>query len=228
MNSDIANLRLYQLISPTLPIGSFTYSQGMEWSVESDWINNRETLSEWLVSVLNDSLVWLELPILLRLFDACHNNDTNSFNHWSEQLLASRESMELRQEELNRARALLSVLNKLPDASSWTELHEWGDALLNSQASSFALAAKHWGIDRRQTLIAYAWSWLENAVTVAVKLIPLGQSDGQTTLYHLSNSLPDAIDMAMSIGDDDIGASTPALAIASSLHETQYTRLFRS
>jgi len=228
MTSDLANLRLFQLISPTLPIGSFTYSQGIEWSVEAGWISNPENLSEWLESVLKDSLVWLELPILLRLYDACKNNDAIVFNHWSQQLLASRESKELRQEELNRARALLTVLNKLPEASSWPELREWRDALLNSQVSSFALAAKYWGIDHRQTLLGYVWSWLENAVTVAVKLIPLGQSDGQITLHSLSSLIPDAIDVAMSVDDDDIGASTPALAIASSLHEAQYTRLFRS
>ena len=225
MQPQLTQLRLFQLISPTLPIGSFTYSQGMEWAIEKGWIKNPESLKQWIESVLTHSLAYLELPLLLRLQRASQCNDSDSFQHWSQLLLSHRETNELRQEELNRARALLAILNKL---SSWAELTEWKDALLCSQASGFALAASYWEIDERTTLNGYAWAWLENSVSVAVKLIPLGQSDGQIILHELSEKLPEITELAFTVEDDEIGASTPALAIASSLHETQYTRLFRS
>ena len=227
-NNEIAKLRLFQIISPSLPIGSFTYSQGMEWAVENGWIDSIETLYRWLDSVLLDSLVWLELPVTLRLLEACKTKNEMDFSRWCQQLLASRETQELRQEELNRARAFLTVLNKLPEAASWPELVNWREDLLKAQTAGFALAAHYWDIQARDMLQGYAWSWLENSVTVAIKLIPLGQSDGQAVLYQLAEKLPLITEQAMNVCDDEIGASTPALAIASSLHETQYTRLFRS
>ena len=225
MQSQLTQLRLFQLISPTLPIGSFTYSQGMEWAIENGWINNPIDLKHWVQSVLSNSLAYLELPILIRLHRASQSNDVDAFHYWSQLLLAHRETSELRQEELNRARALLAVLNKL---SNWPELTEWKNALLCSQASGFALAANYWGIDERTTLNGYTWAWLENGVNAAVKLVPLGQTDGQTILYQLANEIPTAIDLALKLNDEELGASTPALAIASSMHEIQYCRLFRS
>lgn len=232
MPSHLSHLRLYQLISPSLPIGAFTYSQGMEWAVENGWIYDSESLSEWLETMLKDSLLWLELPILLRLYQARENNDAELFLQWSQQLYASRETAELRQEEMNRARALLSVLNKLPhtgfEQDNWPELLLWREALLKSQIAGFALAAYQWEIEKKEMITGYAWSWLENAVTVAIKLVPLGQSDGQSVLYRLAETLPQLVDDVIQVTDDEIGASTIASAIASSLHETQYTRLFRS
>ncbi len=225
---ELAQLRLFQLINPSLPIGSFTYSQGMEWAVENGWVKDAQTLFAWLESVLLDSLLWLELPILSRLYDTSKKQQSELFFTWSQQLLASRETKELRQEEINRGRAVLMVLNKLPVSPAWPELLSWRPALLKTQAASFALASVKWGISQKDLLMGYAWSWLDNAITVAIKLIPLGQSDGQAALYQLSELLPELVEQVGDINDDGIGASTPALAIASSLHETQYTRLFRS
>jgi urease accessory protein len=76
--------------------------------------------------------------------------------------------------------------------------------------------------------LGYAWSWLENLVLAGVKLVPLGQSDGQRLLLRLAEALPAAVDQGLTVPERDIGASLPALALASSLHETQYSRLFRS
>jgi len=226
--SSLSRLRLLQLVSPNLPTGAFTYSQGMEWSVECGWLKNAGDTHNWLQSVLEDNLQYLELPLLIRLFEAAHNKNHTSFLHWSQWLYASRETCELRNEEKQRARALLSLLKKLPDSKLWPELESWQAALLSSQLAGYALAASHWQIALKDLLTGYAWSWLENAVVVAVKLVPLGQSDGQKLLYELSTNIEVAIARAASIEEDELGASTPALAIASSLHETQYTRLFRS
>jgi len=227
-NPGLPGLRLLQLISPNLPTGAFTYSQGLEWAVECGWIKNRTDTRHWLQSVLDDSLRYLELPVLIRLLNAVNNNDHLQFQHWTQWLYASRETSELRNEEQQRARALLMVLKQLPDADHWPELENWRPALIRCQLAGYALAAHHWRIPMKDLLMGYTWSWLENTVAVAIKLVPLGQTEGQSLLYQFSAEINAAIEHASVLEDDAIGASTPALAIASSLHETQYSRLFRS
>mgnify|MGYP000738900784 CR=1 FL=1 len=226
--SSLPGLRLLQLISPTLPTGAFSYSQGMEWAVECGWLKNETDTRSWLETVLQDSLQYLELPLLARLYAAAESNNPASFQHWSQWLYASRETRELRNEEQQRARALFSVLKKLPDSQHWPELESWQTALLSSQLAGYALAANHWGIALKDLLTGYSWSWLENAVAVAIKLVPLGQTEGQRLLYELSEDIGALVEGASALEDDALGASTPALAIASSLHENQYSRLFRS
>lgn len=223
----LAFYRLQQLISPGLPVGAFTYSQGMEWAVECGWISDDLQLHDWLQSCLRDSVAVLELPVLRRLRDACDRDDVAAFNYWAEFLLASRETHELRLEERQRARALTAVLGKLPDSAAMNLPH-WQPALHITQLAPLALACHYWSVSELDMLRGHAWSWLENMVTVAVKLVPLGQSDGQRVLFRLGETLDDIVHCALVCGDDELGASTPAAAIASSLHETQYCRLFRS
>ncbi|MDF1821337.1 MAG: urease accessory UreF family protein [Alcanivoracaceae bacterium] len=225
--SGLSFYRLQQLISPGLPIGAFTYSQGMEWAVECGWITSADSLEAWLHSCLHDSLAVLELPVLARLRVAVDSDDRECFQHWADLLLANRETRELRLEESQRARAMTAVLEKLPDSKAMN-LACWQPALAQTQLAPLALACHHWSIPAEDMLRGQAWSWLENMVTVAVKLVPLGQSDGQQVLYQLSASLDQVVADAQACADEHIGAFTPAAAIASSLHETQYCRLFRS
>ena len=225
---NLAGVRLLQLISPNLPTGAFTYSQGMEWAVECGWVTNKEETRRWMQSVLHDSLQYLDLPVLLRLYQAVRRNNQADFQYWSQWLHASRETLELRQEERQRARALHTLLSNLPGSDAWPELEAWQDGLLSSQLAGYALAAWCWHIPLKELLQGYTWSWLENAIAVAVKLVPLGQTDGQRLLYELGIEIGVLVERTASIEDDIIGASAPALAIASSLHETQYSRLFRS
>jgi len=224
----LPGLRLLQLVSPTLPTGAFTYSQGLEWAVECGWIGDGQDTRQWLRSVLNDSLQYLELPLLIRLYESVNEKNPTSFQYWSHWLYANRETSELRDEEAQRARALYTLLANLPDSPHWPELEDWRDALLQCQLAGYALAASHWHIARADLLQGYTWSWLENAVTAAIKLVPLGQTEGQCLLYELSAEISGIVEQASTVEDNAIGASTPALAIASSLHETQYSRLFRS
>ncbi len=227
MSAELAFFRLQQLISPSLPIGAFTYSQGMEWAVEAKWIDDAESLRAWLNSCLFNSLAQLELPILIRLYNAREESD-EQFSNWCDYLLASRETRELRQEEQQRAAALLTVLTKLPDSCEWHELEACSLDLKKTPLAGLAIAASRWNLSLEELLKGYLWSWLDNMVNVGIKLVPLGQSDGQRILFRLSEELSSAIEKALVLEDEDIGASTMALAIASSLHETQYCRLFRS
>ena len=220
----LADLRLYQLISPALPIGGFTYSQGLEWAVEAQWVHDKPSLEEWLHGVLVHSVATLELPILLRLQRALGDSDEHTVARWCRHLLASRETAELRKEERQRGAALLTLLPNL-DIAIPAELQQ---SITSTQLAGIALAANTWNIEPQKVCGGYTWSWLENIVTAGVKLIPLGQTHGQQILLNLSARIPAVVTCAMNVADADIGSATPALAIASSRHETQYTRLFRS
>ena len=220
----LARLRLMQLVSPALPIGAFTYSQGLEWAVEAGWVSDVITLTDWLEGLMGDSLGQLELPILQRLDRACESHEPDTIDHWGRQLYASRETRELRAEEHNRARALITLLADLDIKRAV----DWREQLIHCQAAPFALAAVHWQIGLEDCLLGYAWGWLENQIAAAIKLVPLGQTDGQRVQLQLAAHLPAVVERALAIEDDDVGAGAPALAIASASHETQYTRLFRS
>lgn len=220
--------RLQQLISPALPIGSFTYSQGMEWAHEYGWMEGSEGVQQWIASVMNEGMRYFDLPLLIRLYMAYQENDKANFIYYSQLSIAGRETKELRLEEQQRARALLAVLEKLPGTAEWKNFSVLRENLLQSQIAGFSVACCAWNISLDDALRGYLWAWLENMITVAVKLIPLGQSDGQKIIFLLSSEINVLCEQAKLISDDELGASNPALAIASSQHETQYCRIFRS
>ncbi|WP_020394181.1 urease accessory protein UreF [Thiolinea disciformis] len=224
MITNLALVRLLHLVSPSLPIGSFTYSQGIEWAVEAAWIKNPHDLRAWLESQLHSGMIYLDVPILQRLYHSLGADDIIVAGAWITVLLASRETYELQLEEKNRGRALSDLLIALdiPRAATWKPL------IAQSQAAGFALAALHWNIPVEQAAYGYVWSWLENLVLSAVKIIPLGQTQGQKLLEQLSPLVAEVVEQGLQVADEDIGAASFALAIASSRHESQYTRLFRS
>jgi len=224
MITDRALLRLMQLISPSLPVGAFTYSQGIEWCVEAGWLNDADRLEQWLSDLLQTSVQDLEIPILQRMMQAWSDGDTASLQYWSELSMASRETAELRMEEKNRAYALFRLLSSL----ELVEVTRYESLIKSSQTAGYSFASVAWDIPPHQACLGYVWSWLENLVIAAVKLVPLGQTDGQKILMHLSSQVDEVIKRATQLSDDEIGCSSPALAIASAQHETQYTRLFRS
>ena len=218
----LSDLRLFQLISPALPIGAFTYSQGLELAVESGWVSSQRQFEEWLTGQLSFSLATLEIPLLARMLDAVEQSDDDTLVEQAKTLLAWRETKELRLEEKQRGAALARLLPELGVPLSEDRLA----ACQLTQLAGMALAAAEWNIPRDKLFAGYLWSWLENAVMAGVKLIPLGQTQGQQTLQRMAPALEEVInglDVEM-----EPGSVTPALAIASSRHETQYTRLFRS
>ncbi|MBK1645530.1 urease accessory protein UreF [Thiocapsa imhoffii] len=219
-----ALLRLLHLASPSLPVGGFTYSQGIEWAVEATWIRAADDLEDWITDQLQETLAHFDLPLLLRMQAAILVDDMVGLTHWIDWLLAGRDSAELRREESLRGRALADLLVawELPDADR-ARAH-----LARCQVAGFAFAAARWEITPRAAAAGYAWSWLENLVLAGVKLLPLGQTQGQQVLVRLAQRIPAVLDTAAALPDHSIGASTPALAIASAAHESQYTRLFRS
>jgi urease accessory protein len=192
--------------------------------VEAGWVCGLHNLRNWLLGLINDSLMQLEVPVLARLYHGWESQDIDKIEAWGQYLRATRETRELRQEEQQRARALTRLLIDLGISNA----QRWQPAIHYCLAAPYSLAAVTWNIGLLEAALGYVWSWLENMVAAAIKLIPLGQTDGQRLLLDLSESLPRAVQRGIALRDDEIGASAPAMALASSLHETQYTRLFRS
>ena len=217
-------LRLFQLASPSLPVGAYAYSQGLEWAIDAGWVCDESTLTDWLDDQLAHSLGGVDLPILARLHSATCAEDERAQLHWSRQLVALRETRELVDDDCDRGRALARLLRDLgvDRAASWVSRRDAPFAAL------IALAAAAWDIPLSSLMHAYAWGWLENQVLVGVRLIPLGQVAGQRLLLDLARGIPAVCDAALARSDDEIGGMLPSLALASCLHETQYTRLFRS
>jgi urease accessory protein len=215
--------RLLQLVSPSLPVGAYTYSQGIEWAVEEGWVSTQEDLCEWLLGLMQTGMRYLELPVFFRMLQAWEQGDELAIQKWSHTLIASRETLELRQEEINRARAFTRLLLSLQPESEKVE-----QLLVQSQHACLSYACHQWQVEADEAAAGLLWSWLENMVLSAVKIIPLGQTAGQMALFQLCGHIPHIIEQAKGVNDDDIGASSMALSIASSQHETLYTRLFRS
>jgi len=224
MVTDLALLRLLQLVSPGLPIGMYCYSQGLERAVDDGWISNASDADEWLNGLMTLCLTRIDLPILARLYDAWECGDVESVDYWSNTLIACRETSELRAEDRHTGQALARLLDSLDIAG----MRPWIRKPETTLATVFAFAAVNWGVPKRESVIGYLWSWLENQVLCAVKLVPLGQVAGQRLLTGLAAKIPALADEALAIADHDIGGSAFGLALASSRHEMQYSRLFRS
>jgi urease accessory protein len=224
MVTDLSLLRLLQLVSPGLPIGMYSYSQGLERAVDDGWLTSAEQVADWLHGLLQNGLTRVDAPILARLYDAWHANDLVAIERWSQTLVACRETAELRAEDRQTGQALARLLVnlELPEAETWQKRP---DATL---ATLFALAATRWQISKTDAVTGYLWGWLENQVLCAVKLVPLGQVAGQKLLKSLAGELPALTDQALQLTDAEIGGSCFGWTLASSRHEMQYSRLFRS
>nr|VFJ54797.1 MAG: urease accessory protein [Candidatus Kentron sp. FW]VFJ61055.1 MAG: urease accessory protein [Candidatus Kentron sp. FW] len=219
----ISSLRLWQLISPALPVGAYAYSQGLEYAVESHWVHDEKSASRWILGNLRHNFACLDLPILKRLIQAWNAGDGERIEYWNRYLLCSRETRELRGEDGQMGAALQRLLLEL----GLSKADRWSQAEVGF-ACMFALAASAWKIEEPEAARGYAWAWCENQVTAAIKLIPLGQSAGQRILFAASGAIVDAVSQSRKMADEDLGVLSTGLAIASSRHEMQYTRLFRS
>jgi urease accessory protein len=224
MGTDLALLRLLQLVSPGLPIGMYSYSQGLEKAIDDAWITTASDVEAWLTGLMQQGQAKIDLPIVARLYSAWTMQDAAQISQWSQTLMAYRETAELRAEDRQTGQALARLLQDL----GHSEMQPWVRQPDVTLATIFTYAAVQWGIILRETLIGYLWSWLENQVLCAVKLVPLGQVAGQRLLQQLALQIPVLVDQALNLPDHDLGGSAFGLALASSRHEMQYSRLFRS
>ncbi|MEB6380871.1 urease accessory protein UreF [Leclercia adecarboxylata] len=217
-------LRLMQLSSSSLPVGSFTWSQGLEWAVEAGWVTTAEAFKRWQCPQMEQGFFCVDLPLFYRLYDACEQQDIAAAARWTAWLLACRETRELREEERNRGAAFARLIKHwVPDCPP-----DWLSLFARSQLCGMAWLGVRWGIGMREMALSLGYSWIESAVMAGVKLVPFGQQAAQQLIIELCNRYADGMEQARLLRDDELGAATPLAAIASARHETQYSRLFRS
>jgi urease accessory protein len=226
-DSTLALVRLLQLASPALPIGAYSYSQGLESAVAHGDVLDAATATTWIGDALEFVIAPGEAAVLWRVLDAFRREDWGRAVEWNDWFRASRETAELRAETEQMGGSLVRLTTDLDllDSAAHTAVAMMAPVML---PAAFALAARGFGISANKALTAYVWSWLENQVLAAIKTIPLGQVAGQRMLMHVGARIPAVVTVARSIADEDMSTFAPGLTIASSRHETQYTRLFRS
>jgi len=223
-----ALLQLMWLASPALPVGGFSYSEGLESAVEAGHIGSEADAAAWLRDQLELSLARSELAVCAKAFKAWQRDDAATIAELNTWVTTTRETMEQRQQTQQMGRSLVEWLKNRGDTAdprvtllkALTPAPTWPVA--------FALAAAQTGAPLREALLSFGFGWAENMVQAALKAVPLGQSAGQRVLAALAEALPAAVDHAIALMDSERQAFTPMLAILSARHETQYSRLFRS
>ena len=229
MSSSLALVRLLQLASPSLPVGAYTYSQGLEWAVEAGQVEDEAGTARWIGEQLEWNLAGFEAPLLAAVMRAWGAADEATLVRLNADLLASRETAEMRAETVQMGYSLRCLLRDLP---AFADIEAAVARLERLDEPSFPVvwgaAAAAWRVRPAEAVPAYLWAWLENQVMAAVKCVPLGQSAGQRLLSALGGRLPALAADALELPEAAWSNFAPGLAIASSRHETQYSRLFRS
>ena len=230
----LALTRLLQLASPALPVGAYTYSQGLEWAVEAGTVQGEATALTWIGDQLEWNLGRFEAPLLANMLAAWQIGAHETARELDAQYLASRESAELRAETLQMGyslRRLLDELRDLPD-EFLAQIAVPATGHFIPPAPTFAWVwsgvAACWNIAPADALTAWLWSWAENQTMAALKSVPLGQAAGQRILLEIGRRIPAVVARALTLGADEYSNFAPGFAIACCRHETQYTRLFRS
>lgn len=213
------NHRLWQLISPALPVGAFQYSQGLEAAIERGLVCDELTARDWIGGVLGHLVAEVDLPVLRRVFEAWARDDEAAVARWNAVARACRETSELRAEDMQMGLALAELAAALGRRVPRTEL---------GYVSAFAVQAANTGVSLDEALHGYAWAWCENQALVAVRAVPLGHLEGQRMLVALAEQIGTAVAVSACVGDEEIGRTLPGFALAGMFHETQYSRVFRS
>jgi urease accessory protein len=220
-------LQLMWLASPALPVGGFSYSEGLEGAVEAGRITDEADTAAWLRDQLYLSLARSDLAVCAKAFKAWSRDDlahVAELNHW---VTTTRETAELRQQTQQMGRSLVEWLRNRDDSDARVDALK-ALAPAPTWPVAFALAAAQTRAPLREALLSFGFGWAENMVQAALKAVPLGQSAGQRVLAALVDELPAAVDRAAALMDSERQSFTPMLAILSAQHETQYSRLFRS
>lgn len=246
--TDATRLQLMWLASPALPVGGFSYSEGLEAAIDQGLVHDETSASAWLRDQLLLSLSRADLAVLARAVPAWQRDDLARVRELNDWVVQTRETSELRLQAEQMGRSLVEWLRNrrmdgaltiatkagtptdprlaacaaLPPAPTWPIAF----ALAVAQCLPAGIPAQPASI--REALVSFTFGWAENMAQAAIKAVPLGQSAGQRILQSLIDTIPTAIDHAMALGDGERQAFTPMLAILSSQHEIQYSRLFRS
>ncbi|WP_255440195.1 urease accessory protein UreF [Caenimonas sedimenti] len=222
--TDAALLQLIWLASPALPVGGFSYSEGIEAAVEAGLVHDENSAANWIADQLHLALARADLPVLAQAVEAWRAVDMPTLAALDDWVRTTRETSELRQQTEQMGRSLVEWARAVrPEL-----LAGMARADTFTYPVAFAMTAAASGAPVRHVLLAFAFGWGENMMQSAIKAVPLGQSAGQRILGRLAAEVPLAVDHALALGMEERQAFTPMLAILSAQHETQYSRLFRS
>ena len=240
----LRQLRLLQLASPTLPVGAFAYSQGLEAAIHAGLVHDERSTADWILGLLAETFARQELPVFAHVYRATEAGQPELVRRWNDVLFAMRASAELQMEDRHLGLALGRILRTLdipspfepaarppldgqptPDPPS---AHPPTFTALFAVASAHRMAPPAPELDLPSAMTALAFAWAEAQVSAAVRLVPLGQSAGVRLLAAAGPVIVAAVDVALGLDDDALGASAPLQAILSAHHEIQYSRLFRS
>lgn len=231
LSPQIAMLRLLQLA--VVPVGAYSYSEGLETLVNVGIIHNQASLKKWLENSLQFGAIRLEAAIVVRALRAINLGDLTALAYWNAWASAAKETEELRLQSWQMGRSLVRLLQdiQLPVHSktiaSVPQLIEACGSQCNF-AVAFGMAAVKLEIEEEAAILGYLQSWAANLVNAGVKLIPLGQTAGQQLLLDSNSYISLTAQEVLKLADDDLSSCSWGLALASMAHETQYTRLFRS
>ena len=232
-------LQLIWLASPALPVGGFSYSEGLEAAVDKGLVSTEAQAADWLSDQLHISLARGDLAAIAKAIPAWRRADMNRVIELNQWILQTRETQEFRLQTDQMGRSLAQWHQALNTQSAAALVQFIERSQHNNQGVAdasypttypiaYALAASSTQACVRDCCLAFTFGWAENMVGAAVKSVPLGQSAGQRILARLANEIPAAVDYAIALQDSQRQAFSPMLAILSSQHETQYSRLFRS
>lgn len=219
---DASLLQLIWLASPALPVGGFSYSEGLEAAVEHGLVDSEASAALWLVDQLHTTLSRGELAVVAEAARAWRAHDQDRIQQLNDWMLQTRETSEMRQQTEQMGRSLVEWLKSIDPATAVRATQPL------TYPVAFALAVASGQASDRDALLTFAFGWAENMMQAAIKSVPLGQASGQRILQQLAAEIPLAVDLALSLSDGDRQVFSPMLAILSSRHETQYSRLFRS
>lgn len=224
----LKKLRLLHLSSANLPIGNFTYSQGLEFAVKAKWVYDIDSFKEWQIKQIYNTLKYTDLPLLKRLYSACKNFNINNFKYWIYFLLSTKETNELRQEEMHKGISFFYLLR-----DSWCLLNEkwdknWHFLIKKSYLGCLGWIGALWKLPLYELALSFSYSWIENAIMVALKIVPFGQNTAQKIIKDFCVIISKLLKESLVLKDENLGSSLPLISIASSLHEKQESRLFRS
>ncbi|WP_427913690.1 urease accessory protein UreF [Ramlibacter sp. MMS24-I3-19] len=217
--TDAGLLRLIWLASPALPVGGFSYSEGLEAAVEAALVHDETSAGDWVLAQLQLVLAQSDLAVVAQAVDAFRAGDTARVEALDQWVRRTRETRESRLQSEQMGRSLGDWSRSLGDTAERVD-----------RTYPVAFAAVAAGIDApvHDVVLAFAFGWAENMVQAAVKAVPLGQGAGQRVLQRLAAAIPAAASHAIALPDEERQAFAPMLAILSARHETQYSRLFRS
>ncbi|MCT7948630.1 urease accessory protein UreF [Ancylothrix sp. C2] len=222
---NLALLSLLQLASPALPVGAYSYSEGLETLIVAEKINNKKTLQNWIEDALKFGSIRLEAAVMVRVYRAMQRDDLEAVKYWNSWATATRETEELRLQSLQMGMSLNRLLVSMQPALE-EKLKAWETGC--NFAVAFGVAAQNWQIEEKAALLGFLHSWASNLIGAGVKLIPLGQTAGQQLLLSLQSNLISATEEILYLEDDDLSVCSWGLSLASMNHEVLYTRLFRS